>query len=381
MQTVSCKFSLYPLIGRLTLLYYIEIVIYTASQLCCGYRVICANRFDPSYLTENKLAFEGKTMKNKENREFASNIQRLFAFILDMIILALVGSAIGAILGEKAYMLGPYGKLIGFMITGIYFCLSEVFFGQSPGKKALRIKVVNADMERLNIKNTVIRYSIWAMCYFVNGLAFPPSKYEQFLSTLATFILFGIGSIILYLFLFNRHSRQSLHDVITKSYVVPVASAQAGIDKTINKRHFIFMSMAPALLLLGVFLFVNNVHKELNTDTGKLESIRASILQLDEVESAGVFEGRTTFKSLKGETSETTHLTVDAGLNQDSADDDNLAYEIANIVLSYDNDVSRKNKINIILKCGYDLGIWSWNSSHKYSYSPGEWVTRMESSE
>ena len=61
--------------------------------------------------------------------------RRLLAFIIDLFLLGLLGTALGALLHAQFTAMGPWGRLVGFVITLLYFDLTQSHLrgGQSAG--------------------------------------------------------------------------------------------------------------------------------------------------------------------------------------------------------------------------------------------------------
>ena len=71
--------------------------------------------------------------------------RRVAAFVVDGLILALVGEALGLSLFDFFVRLGPWGRCVGMAVALAYFVPQESSrSGQSLGKRLLRIRVVDA---------------------------------------------------------------------------------------------------------------------------------------------------------------------------------------------------------------------------------------------
>ncbi len=151
--------------------------------------------------------------------ELANLWRRLFAFVLDGVFLGLLGAGLGLIAFDRLVALGDWGRVIGFAIAPVYFGVmdSKLSGGQTLGKQILGIKVVTASGEPLSVGASTLRAAIFCVPYFLNGVFVDPSAH---ISWLIVFLVFGVGISIGYLLLFNRRTRQSLHDLAVGAYVV-----------------------------------------------------------------------------------------------------------------------------------------------------------------
>jgi len=135
---------------------------------------------------------------------------RLIAFYIDIficglivfIMLFIIGLTI-RVLGNKFMgfetILGEAGLSIlvqgtGFFIMSLYYILFHWKYGATPGKKILKIKVVNRNYKRINFKTSVIRFLLF----------------------LISLIVLGLGCVWV---IFNKE-KQSFHDIIAKTYVI-----------------------------------------------------------------------------------------------------------------------------------------------------------------
>ncbi len=104
-------------------------------------------------------------------------------------------------------------------------------------------------------------------------------------------MIFGLSLSIIYLFVFNRRTRQSLHDLIVGSYVVRVGS-EKDEKPQMWKGHYVVMGII--LLLAAVApLVLGRLAKE--TTYAELLSAYEAISQEPEVTKAQLFAGQAYF--------------------------------------------------------------------------------------
>ena len=156
-------------------------------------------------------------LENGEN-ELASRWVRLFAYIIDMIIIQLIAFLFTYLLYGKSYIGALYFQmeengidtyselnifLLGFLGVVLFVILNiKLLFsrGQTIGKYILKIKIVNEYYELPNKTTLVIRYLV----YFISIIPF----------------IGGIFSLIDSIFIFFNKQKQCLHDLAAKTYVV-----------------------------------------------------------------------------------------------------------------------------------------------------------------
>mgnify|MGYP000492098281 CR=1 FL=1 len=104
--------------------------------------------------------------------------RRLIALLLDGVILAVAGCILGLIFGRYFVRMGPYGRIVGFIITLLYFGLqnSSAGKGQSIGKRALKIKVVDQTGNSISWRKSFLRTFILIIPFYLNGLNLPAAS-------------------------------------------------------------------------------------------------------------------------------------------------------------------------------------------------------------
>ena len=146
--------------------------------------------------------------------EYASRLQRFIAFIIDVIILAvIVGilTAIGIVEFSVSEEANTTDGLIQAVIVVAYYVILTVAFGATLGKMAMGMKVVDRDGNKAGVGPILIREVI------ARALG----------SLLAAVVGAGIGNtvglavviIIVIMILFDER-RQGLHDKIGGTFVV-----------------------------------------------------------------------------------------------------------------------------------------------------------------
>jgi uncharacterized RDD family membrane protein YckC len=153
--------------------------------------------------------------------------RRIGAFILDTLLLGAIGVAFGFIFTEQLVQLGPFGRLLGFFVATTYFGIlnSKLAGGQTFGKRVLKIKVVAKDGTPLSVSKAFLRFLPLGTAWFLNNAQFSESIIFSFWVYILSIAVFGIGLSTIYLYVFNRKSRQSLHDLVVGSYVVSAVAS------------------------------------------------------------------------------------------------------------------------------------------------------------
>ena len=147
--------------------------------------------------------------------------RRLLAFAIDAFITAVPCGILGFALYGFFSAAGAAAVLIGFVLTMLYFAIlgSSVTQGQTLGHRITHIQIVDRQGKPVSLECSFLRYLILLGPILLSSAAFPGS--QRFGVAMGIdWLLTGAQVAIAYLYIFNRNSRQSLHDLATDTYVV-----------------------------------------------------------------------------------------------------------------------------------------------------------------
>jgi uncharacterized RDD family membrane protein YckC len=303
--------------------------------------------------------------------------RRALAAFIDSTLLAVLGWVLGLFFSEQFMQMGGWGRLLGFGIALLYFVPlnSRIGEGQTLGKRLLRIRVTAASGPLISLPRSFARSFVLMLPYFLNGAPVPTELLLSPLGAAVGIALFGLGGSIVYLFLFNRRTRQSLHDLAVKSYVVHTG-AEEDEKPQMWRGHYVVV--ACILLLAAAISFVGPRLGKLAGFSEILTTYEA-VCREPEVASAQVMAPTTYFTSTKGNRT-SSGVTVNIRLNQRMADKETLGRKFARIVLETYPKAGAKDFITISFSEGYDIGIASWFLNHGFNYSPAQWREKIDAS-
>lgn len=298
--------------------------------------------------------------------------RRVIAFAIDVLIVGLIGLALGYVFFDLLMSLGPAGRLVGYSVGLVYFAIPEssIGHGQSLGKRLLLLQVVNRDGGLLTVEQSLVRYTVFAIPWFLNGLSLPISRMSWAVGLLLGLAVFGLGSATIYLMLFNRNTRQGVHDLAAGSYVAEAGRDDPVTAHPIRKPHWF---IAAALIVLAVnagILMQRLAHRgtmlQLLADAHQVESLpgvqSALILRVTEYRH-GNPQGVTLLVKVRGTVSD--------------FDEEALANQVADSLITTDPTIDQYSNLRIVLTRGYDIGIAHSSFSQTYSGTPARWREQL----
>jgi len=301
--------------------------------------------------------------------------RRIGALIVDTIILGIIGQGLGFFLEELLVEIGVWGRLIGFTIALVYFGIlnSEIGNGQTLGKKLLKIRVVDLSGELISPLKSFLRYSVLAIPFSLNGAPFSDNIMFSFVIYILSLFVFGGLFSIIYLYIFNRVTRQSLHDITTGTYVVNVAIEKQPVGN-VWKPHYVVVCLFCIAALVAPYFTSSLAKQEPFSDLFKS---RTQLMKNQVVKNATISYGKSTFSSKNSGTTETKYVSAQIHLSRDETSNEELAKSFAISIVKNYPDALDKDTININLIYGFDIGIASRWNSHGHRFIPAELLTSM----
>lgn len=292
--------------------------------------------------------------------------RRSLAFIVDALVLGVIGAGAGWLAFDVFARLGGYGRAVGFVVALAYFGAmnSALFGGQTLGKRLLEVRVVGKDGALLSLPQSLLRYAVLGVPFFLNGAPFDTTVLFSPVGYVLSLLIFGGMLSILYLYVFNRHGRRSLHDLAVGSSVVTAASPVKAVRPSpVWRVH---------LVVVGLLLVAAAV---LPAFTGRLaqgEYFKDLLVAYEAVNAEpGVkyaqVSHNTAFRS-GGPNVESVIAQVN--LAEPRTDDAAFAEHIAKVILVNDKKATTKSAIHVTLVYGFDMGIASSWRSKGYQFKP-----------
>ena len=305
--------------------------------------------------------------------------RRFVAFVLDGLILYAVGRGIGTTFFDSLSQLGPWGHLLGFCISLSYFATldSSVGHGQTVGKRLLRLRVVGAQGNPISLGRSLVRFTVFAFPQFLNGLQLPREINPWIGSILLAVVVSGVGGSTLYLLIFNRHTRQGLHDLAAGSYVVGASDTGLVQTEPIWDTHWRvlrwFLTLLACLAVSGIVM-----HNKLEK-SGPVFQSEEDVRLLEQLDQVQMARARY-LKPIKWNDSLTKNplahkktLVITVWWTGEPKAREAFSYQVAKLILQNDPMVNDQDLLWIVVARGYNLGIASGGNSQAFSHSPAEW--------
>jgi uncharacterized RDD family membrane protein YckC len=266
------------------------------------------------------------------HREVAGFWRRVLAFVIDAFLTAIPCGVLGFAFYQFFTIHRVDGFLIGFALTLAYFAIlgSSVATGQTLGHRLTDLQVVDQQGSVISLKRSALRYLILLVPILVSSELVPAFARYGVNTVVDWMVDFG-GFAIVYLYVFNRSTRQSLHDLVTETYVVRFVPSGPVEPRRFWRWHWIIL-VGTSLLVAA---FSNGLTNKISQSGpfSDLFRVQKSILDSGKVQSASVFLQKN-WRS--GQT--TAGLNVVVIWKGKPQDFEESAAQIANIVLKTDSE-------------------------------------------
>jgi uncharacterized RDD family membrane protein YckC len=292
---------------------------------------------------------------------------RLLAFIVDGIVVSLPCFVLGSVFYSFFSNNPRWAMLVGFAIALPYFAVmgSSLKGGQTIGQRLTQIQVVDRAGLLLPVSESIIRYLILLGPLMLTADLLPtwtPSAITTGFNNLIGLAEFGI----VYLYLFNNNTRQSLHDLATAAFVVDDPGTGHVDAPPLWRGHWAVLAAVVALLLAGSFAVPWLTHTE---SFSELTSVQTGVAQLPDVSNVEV----TLQKSTSSRGQVTTGVLVSVTRRQGSADEHSIATKVATAVIQSDPHARELDLITVNFVEGFTIGFARFHSRHQIGHSPDEW--------
>jgi uncharacterized RDD family membrane protein YckC len=295
---------------------------------------------------------------------------RLGAVLIDSLLLAVVGIVLGFFFQPILVDLGSEGRLIGFFLAFMYFSVlnSRISGGQTIGKKVLNLRVVDATNEPISLLKSMARYSVLGVPVFLNGIRLPESVVSSWLAYPLALIVTGGLLSSFYLYVFNRRTRQALHDLVVGSFVVYVDVDKQAI-KTVWPVHKAVVSCLFIIAVMFTFTAKRLTHLQ---GYQSLPVVQSKLSEDQSINDSIVSVGVNTIRGKEGDVQQINYVIAQVFLNQNRLDESHFAESLAKKIIQELPEAAQKDTLRIVLIYGFDIGIWSHWLKQAYDFNPSQ---------
>jgi ankyrin repeat protein/uncharacterized RDD family membrane protein YckC len=303
-------------------------------------------------------------------------MRRLAAFLVDVILLALLGLGLGYLFFDFMTALGPFGLLVGFLGCMAYFSILNSSFGggRTFGKRLTMLRVVDYSGKPPNLLRSTFRYLIIGPPFFLFDAhlsAALKSSLSLFDLLIQMYIFFSLITIV-YLFLFNRSNHRSLHDFLSGTAVVADTTGKPQLIKPVWRGHL----LVTAGLGLLTIIFFTIIGPEIAHHKSFLEQnqIRQAAMATGRIRQIKIVSG-SILNRIAAHATGFDFVSIHAMARAPLKNPDSISREIVAAILAQNTSLTSEDTtpVNLLLTYGFDLGL-AWGGETYPAYrSVAEW--------
>jgi uncharacterized RDD family membrane protein YckC len=246
---------------------------------------------------------------------------------------------------------------------------SVVMGGRSFGKRLCGLEVCRIGGGHLSMAPAIGRATMISLPYVANGWTPPPPLQAATLGFVLALVVFGLGGSMLYLFLFNRSTAQSLHDLAFGTVVVVAGGATPTEKPSLAARHRIGLACV-GILVMVVFAGGAMLQKTLEARLAPHEALWAALNTDPRFFSVGV-----NHNTFFGGQRPTTTVAIQVWLKDPGIDRKTITRELAEKALDHYSAAAPDNLVISVTRA-YDLGVASWRWTEFDDDSIANWKAR-----
>ena len=325
----------------------------------------------------------------KQHPIYSKFWNRVGAYLIDILILGLTGFILGLFFKDIFVQLGTQALLVGFIISLVYFGIgnSKICNGQTLGKKAMKIKVVDKNLELISLQKSILRTLIYIVPYFFLNYGLNGSNQFSTLFIAKGIILLSFLIVLPVHFIINSSTRQAIHDLILKSYVIELSS-YPGQQLQKSKLSSLVYSGGVLIVLIALFVMINLQYRNLIDTAKKLLPISEQINRNNNVQNSTISLNSSILRKF-GSTENitaTNSLAINIELNKNLISEMNPE-DIAELSFVQDaikmtlNDVTNAKRLDFIqvtLIYVYNTGIYKSSNTMTLTNTIEDWKMKIK---
>ncbi|MDD3625863.1 MAG: RDD family protein [bacterium] len=324
-----------------------------------------------------------KDLKEVLTSNLANFWMRIVALTIDYVIFKIIGFAVLGIflIFARSFIveLGEKGMIFGFVVSLCYLGImnSKIFGGQTVGKKITKIKVVDKNGENIGVLRSTFRALFLLIPFFMHKAYDNVPIKDRFSLLLMGLILsaaviFFIG--LAYFYIFNKYTRQSIHDLVLGTFVVKKDVNEINIEKRIPGKHFVIFSIIAVFVLI---IFAGGMYLISGKLGGKYYNL-VSDLKSNNNLSVNITENTNWTPVNHPQTGKKTNKTLSVIVSPGRYDINRGAVvgEVRDKILSKVNALSSFDFLGISIFFEGDVGFARYYEYESYSGTISDWKTK-----
>lgn len=302
-------------------------------------------------------------------RAVGSLWRRFVAYALDALVLGVVGSGIGAVFFDRLAQLGPWGRLVGFSVSFVYFGVldSNIGNGQTLGKRWLRLRVIDRSGSPISLARSLLRTLIFVIPPSLYGLKLAESRTPSIVISLVFMVVWWVGGATLYLVAFNQRTRQGIHDIVVGSCVANAEVFGPLRIERAQKAIWVVLS-----IILAVYTTSVQIVKTKDEEAPPYPQLRQDEREIEALNGVWRARLRDRLQHSSGGESVKKNLVATVTLSTPK-DAETFASEVAAAILQKDASAHYYDQLTVQIYYGYDIGIAQRWNHQEFSRTPLEW--------
>jgi uncharacterized RDD family membrane protein YckC len=273
-------------------------------------------------------------------------------------------------MSDKLAQLGAWGILVGFCLALTYFAVSdsEIGNGQTLGKRWLKVRVIDSQGKTISFAKSLLRSVIFLVPAFLFGVR-KPEAMPLIASLAISDIVLWVGGSTLYLVIFNRQTRQGLHELASGTYVAHAEDSGPLENKSFSSAQWLTLA---ALLFAVTGALVLNSKLDNKPPFPQMRQDAKLVEQVHGIQRAQVGE-RLMHSGTGGGPTKDLNVFV----HQKSKAQETSVDEVARIILQSDPNARNYDRLSIVFFSGYDIGISAHWNRQEFARTPSDWLQHL----
>ena len=327
----------------------------------------------PSAPSPSEDAGQLNTSNPPDDSNSDSNIAgfwpRCFAFSVDTALLIVTGSVLGFLATPVFASMGLWGRAIGIAVVLIYFGVgdSTVGGGASPGKRLAGLRVVDRSGNFVSVPMALTRSLVFVIPVMLDARCLScPAEVEIALGAL----VFGGGGAMIALYLTNRQTRQSIHDLVARTFVIKAKTPLPPVYRSVWWGHYMIAALVAIAITSAIA--VATMEQVASGKRAEMAHVQNVLKAKDIVSSTHVLAGDVL---VSGKPIGFIQLTIKLGARP-SDGLENEAIRLTAIAMQEVPEAFEVHKVGVRISYGYDIGIAVKYDTFDAELTPDAWRQR-----